>query len=87
MFSFAVWDRSERLLWLARDRIGEKPLYYGVQNNTLFFASELKAITKLPIFEFSINRNAIVSLLRFNYVASPISIYNKINKVELITIP
>jgi len=81
MFAFAVWDRRDGLLWLARDRIGEKPLYYGVQNGNLFFSSELKAIRAHPEFKPEIDRDALVSYLRFSYVPAPHSIYNKIKKL------
>ncbi len=75
MFAFAVWDRRDRLLWLARDRIGEKPFYFGVQNGTFFFGSELKAIRTHPHFEPNIDRNALASFLRLSYVPAPFSIY------------
>ncbi len=81
MFAFAVWDRLDRLLWLARDRIGEKPLYFGVQNGTFFFASELKAIRTHPQFEPRIDRNALASFLRFSYVPAPYSIYKGVRKL------
>ena len=81
MFVFVVWDRRDRLLWLVRDRIGEKPLYYGVQNGTLFFASELKAIRAHPDFKPEIDRNALASFLRFSYVPAPYSIYKGIKKL------
>ena len=81
MFAFAVWDRRDRLLWLARDRIGEKPLYYGVQDGTFFFASELKAIRAHPDFRPTINRDALASFLRFSYVPAPYSIYEGIKKL------
>ena len=81
MFAFAVWDRKDRLLWLVRDRIGEKPLYFGVQNGTLFFASELKAIRAYPHFEPRIDRDALASFLKFNYVPAPYSIYRGIQKL------
>ncbi|SVD13858.1 uncharacterized protein METZ01_LOCUS366712, partial [marine metagenome] len=81
MFAFAVWDRLDRRLWLARDRIGEKPLYYGVQNGTLFFASELKAIRANPEFKPEIDRDALASFLRFSYVPAPYSIYRGIKKL------
>jgi asparagine synthase (glutamine-hydrolysing) len=82
MFAFAVWDRRDRLLWLVRDRIGEKPLYYGVQNGTLFFASELKAIRAHPDFKPQVERNALASFLRYSYVPAPYSIYRGIRKLE-----
>ncbi|MBH30616.1 MAG: asparagine synthase (glutamine-hydrolyzing) [Candidatus Marinimicrobia bacterium] len=81
MFSFAVWDRRDRLLWLSRDRIGEKPLYYGVQNGTFFFGSELKAILMHPHFEPNIDQSALASFLRLSYVPAPFSIYKGIKKL------
>ncbi len=81
MFAFAVWDRRDRLLWLARDCIGEKPLYYGVQSGTFFFASELKAIRAHPEFKPVINRDALASFLRFSYVPASWSIYRGIHKL------
>ncbi len=81
MFAFAVWDRRNRLLWLVRDRIGEKPLYYGVQNGTLFFASELKAIRAHPDFTPHVERNVLASFLRYSYVPAPYSIYRGIRKL------
>ena len=81
MFAFALWDRRDRLLWLVRDRIGEKPLYYGVQKGTFFLASELKAIRAHPDFEPRIDRNALASFLRFSYVPAPYSIYEGIEKL------
>lgn len=81
MYAFALWDRKDSLLCLVRDRIGEKPLYYGVQNGTFFFASELKAIRAHPAFQPQINRDAIVSFLRFSYVPAPHSIYRGVYKL------
>ena len=81
MFAFAVWDRRERLLRIARDRLGEKPLYYGWQNNVLFFASELKAIRAYPGFVPNIDRGALTLLLRYNYIPAPYSIFQGIRKL------
>ena len=81
MFAFALWDRKNRYLWLARDRIGEKPLYYGVQNSTFFFSSELKAIRAHPEFKPSIDRDALVSYMRFSYIPAPHSIYKGMKKL------
>jgi asparagine synthase (glutamine-hydrolysing) len=85
MFALALWDRSKKVLMLARDRFGEKPLYYGWQgegaDSVFLFGSELKALCKHPSFRFDINRNAINLLLRHNCVPAPHSIYNKISKL------
>lgn len=81
MFAFAAWDCSTRSLHLARDRFGEKPLYYGYQNGVFLFGSELKAITVHPAFEKQINGEAIASLLAFNYVPSPQAIWKGIHKL------
>jgi asparagine synthase (glutamine-hydrolysing) len=82
MFAFAVWDRKKEVLILGRDRIGEKPLYYGWQDNTFLFGSELKAFKQHPAFKAEINRDAIVLLLRYNYIPAPYSIYQDISKLE-----
>ena len=81
MFAFAVWDRRDRLLWLTRDRIGEKPLFFGVQDGTFFFSSELKAIRAHPEFKPEIDHNVLASFLRFSYVPAPHSIYRGIKKL------
>jgi len=75
MFAFALWDRRERALWLARDRMGEKPLYYGWQGDTFLFGSELKALRAHPAFRATVDRGALALLLRHNYVPDPYSIY------------
>jgi asparagine synthase (glutamine-hydrolysing) len=85
MFAFAVWDRQDRVLVLGRDRIGEKPLYYGWQgrgDDTVFlFGSELKALRAHPAFENNINRGALSLQLRHNYIPAPYSIYEGIAKL------
>ncbi len=63
MFAFALWDRQERALFLCRDRIGKKPLYYGQIDKTFVFASELKALCALPFFKREIDRD-VLALLR-----------------------
>lgn len=81
MFAIALWDRETRTLTLARDRMGEKPLYYGWQGDTFLFGSELKALKAHPSFHADIDRGALALLLRHNYVPAPYSIYEGIYKL------
>ena len=81
MFALAVWDVRDQELYLARDRVGEKPLYYGVCGDSLVFASELKAIRHHPHFRGEIDPGAVALLMRFGYVPAPYSIYRNIGKV------
>ena len=81
MFAFAVWDRDERTLHIARDRMGEKPLYYGLVPGGFAFGSELKALRALPGFTPDIDRDAVALFLRFNCIPAPWSIYAGIGKL------
>ena len=81
MFAFALWDRLERTLVLGRDRVGEKPLYYGWSCDSLLFGSELKALKTHPAWRGEVNRDAIAAYLRYNYIPAPHSIYTGIQKV------
>jgi len=81
MFAIAIWDKDKEILTLARDRLGEKPLYYGWQDNTFMFASELKALKVHPNFVGEIDRNSLTLFLRYNYIPAPYSIYKGINKL------
>jgi asparagine synthase (glutamine-hydrolysing) len=84
MFAFALWDRQERALTLARDRLGEKPLYYGRQEDggPFLFGSELKALALHPQFRPDVDRGALTLLLRYNYIPAPHSIYSGIRKLQ-----
>lgn len=82
MFAFALWDKQELTLTLGRDRLGEKPLYYGWQGDTFLFGSELKALKAHPAFRGGINRGAVCLLMRHNYIPAPYSIYQGISKLE-----
>jgi asparagine synthase (glutamine-hydrolysing) len=81
MFAFALWDRQERVLHLGRDRLGEKPLYYGCLGQTFFFGSELKALKAHPRFQAEINRDALALYVRHNCIPAPYSIYQGIYKL------
>lgn len=81
MFALALWDRAGRELTLARDRLGEKPLYYGQQGGVLLFGSELKALRVHPAFVGGTDRGALSLLLRHGYVPAPWSIHPGIRKL------
>jgi len=81
MFAFALWDRQKRSLYLARDRLGEKPLYYGRVAGYFLFGSELKALRVHPSFRTELDRNALALYLRHNYVPSPWTIWRGIYKL------
>ncbi len=81
MFAFALWDKRKKKLLIARDRFGEKPLYYGVFDGKLIFASELKVLLANPAVKTKINTNALRQYLSFDYVPAPHSIYENIFKL------
>ena len=81
MFAFALWDSNRRRLLIARDRFGEKPLYWGVFDKTLLFASEPKALLAHPSVRPTLNLQALRHYLSFDYVPAPLSIYEGINKL------
>lgn len=82
MFAFALWDKVGRRLTLARDIIGEKPLYYGLAGKTLIFASELKALRVFPGVPDEVDREALHLYMRHNYIPAPRSIWRGIAKLE-----
>ena len=82
MFAISVWDVKEKKLTLARDRLGEKPLYYGWQNNSFIFGSELKSLQKFPGFKKEIDRGALALYLRYNSIPAPHSIFKNIYKLS-----
>lgn len=82
MFAFALFDRKSRTLTLGRDRLGEKPIYYGWSKGVFLFGSELKALRCHPAFSGEINRNALAAFLKYQYVPGPESIYSGIRKLQ-----
>ena len=83
MFAFALWDRKKHELWLVRDRLGIKPLYWTLSSSgTLIFGSELKALRAHPECPNEIDRDAVSGFMRHNYVSGPQSIYKGINKLQ-----
>src|SRR5438874_6325185 len=81
MFAFALWDEKRRRLFIARDRFGEKPLYWGVFDRTLLFASEPKVLLAHPSVRPNLNLNALRQYLSYDYVPAPLSIYEGISKL------
>lgn len=82
MFAIALWDKDLSRLSLARDRFGEKPLYWGRQGGDVIFGSELKALRKFPGFSGEVCRNALAYLLKYNYIPSPHCIYKNFYKIQ-----
>ena len=82
MFAFAIWDEARQQLFLARDKVGKKPIYYAVCNDNLIFASELKALLKYPLLERKINHLSVSKYLTYGYVPAPHTIFENIHKLE-----
>ncbi len=82
MFALALWDKHDRSLHLARDRIGEKPLHYGWCGQSFLFGSELKALRPHPHWNAEIDRDALALFMRHNYIPAPHSIYRGISKLR-----
>lgn len=81
MFAFGLWDKTNKSFYLVRDRFGEKPLYYSIDNNKLVFASELKAFAP-NLNDYTLNKTALNYFLTLSYIPSPYSIYKEIHKLE-----
>lgn len=81
MFSLAVWDVPRSTLTIARDRVGERPLYYGWIGKTFVFASDLKAIEKFAAGRLTLDPGVMDQYLRFGYIPAPLSIYREISKL------
>ena len=82
MFAFALFDRETREITLVRDRLGIKPLYWGLIDNIFLFGSELKALRAADGWEPRLDRNALSAFMRHNYVPAPHSIYQGVRKLE-----
>lgn len=81
MFAFAIWDRELKQLCLARDRVGEKPLFYGWQSDIFLFGSELKALAAHAAWSPKVDRNALTLFMRYGYVPMPYSIWSGVKKL------
>ena len=81
MFAFALWDKQDKRLYLVRDRIGIKPLYWSYHAGTLAFASELKAFRGFPVFPIDTDQEAIALYLRYGYIPAPYTIYKYAKKL------
>lgn len=81
MFAVAVWDRAERTLWLARDRIGKKPLYFGWAGRTFIFGSELKALAEHQDFDSGISGDGFISFMRLGYTLGRTTIFSAMSRL------
>jgi asparagine synthase (glutamine-hydrolysing) len=86
MFAFAVWDRAENVLYLARDPLGKKPMYFGTCGGVFAFASELKALRAKPAFHTTVNPTAVALYLQHGYVPTPHAIYENVSKLPPATL-
>jgi asparagine synthase (glutamine-hydrolysing) len=90
MFAIALWDRRERVLYLIRDRLGIKPLYWAEHEGRVIFGSELKALRAADGWTPELDRDALVSYLRLGYVPAPQTIYRGVRKLQpgiILTVP
>ncbi len=82
MFAFAIWDNRQKSLFIARDRLGKKPLYYTMVNNDIIFASELKSLLVLPQIKREIRLDAVFDFFAYQYIPDPKTIFKNIYKLE-----
>ena len=82
MFAFSVWDKKNKNLTIARDRIGEKPLYYGKIDEKFVFSSELKSINSVFKSNLTYSKNAMNMMLRYGYISAPLTIYKEVFKLQ-----
>ena len=82
MFSFALWDGKQKKLLLARDRYGQKPLYYAERDGQIIFSSELKSLVRHPCVEKNLDKVALSRYLAFEYVPAPFAIYQGVQKLD-----
>lgn len=82
MFAFALWDTSEQTLWLARDRVGKKPLYYYQDGGNFAFASEIKSLLTLPDVKREIRPDAVYDFFAYQYIPDPKSIFKHVHKLR-----
>lgn len=82
MFAFAIWDKTKRRLYLCRDRIGVKPLYWYFRENLFIFASELKALHRHPEFKKELEEKALLLYLQYGYIPAPFCIFKDTFKLE-----
>jgi len=81
MFAFCIWDKNKNSLFIARDRLGEKPLLYTVHNNIFYFASEINPLLSIPGFSNNINPSAVRHYFNFLYVSAPVCMFQGIKKL------
>ena len=82
MFSFVLWDRKEKFLYLISDRLGKKPLYWSNINGNIIFGSELKSLISFYMFNKEINKQSLQNFLQFSYINSPDTIFKNTYKLE-----
>ncbi len=82
MFAFALWDKQDKALYLVRDRVGVKPLYWGLHRGVFFFGSQLKSFRGHPAFNPSLDLNSLGLYFRYNYVPAPHTIFEDFQKLK-----